>query len=132
MCKEGILHRDVNTGTIVITHEGRGRLIGLECAEKLNSTTEPAAVPVKDAAWYRRFEDWYKYYSGHPNYLENPHFTRDAAFRVYEAFDGKSGSAMTFLEEIISRNFGLLNLNRPESITFFHGESLTNVLRRSL
>ena len=112
----------------MITREGRGRLIGLECAEKLNSTTEPAAVPVKDAAWYRRFEHWYKQYSGHPNYLENPHFTRDAALKIREECDDAE-SASNFVKALKTDFPDLLALKRPASLIFLLGGSLANVLR---
>ena len=74
-----------------------------------------ATVPVKGAAWHRRFENWYKQYSGHPDYPENPHLTREAALRVYEASDDETTAGM-FLMTLWTEFPDLLALKRPASL----------------
>ena len=129
MRENGVLHRDISLGNIVITYDGHGCLIDLDYAKKLVvSTTEPAAVAVKDAKWYSKFEDWYKQYSGHPNYLENPHFTRDAALKIREECDDAE-SASNFVKALKTDFPDLLALKRPASLIFLLGGSLANVLR---
>ncbi len=44
MHKAGWVHRNLNTGTIVIGTDGRAKLTGLEYAKRVNDMNEPHTV----------------------------------------------------------------------------------------
>ena len=146
MYHAGILHGSINTESVAIVADQsgvrRGRLIKSDRLTSHGDYTEATSNIVKticngrhlglktpqtgltttwsekDEVWQEDFEFWYRRYTGNPRYPGNPHLSRDAALRVYGAFDDDDVEAAVFLETLKTEFPDLLALKRPASLIF--------------